>query len=92
MHAGIVEVVMRTSDMRRFPGFTAAVVCVSTELLGRLDGWTALTASKVDEAKSLAGSVDEVNIPFNAGITYSNSVVRIVDVDTMNEIRMYARI
>ncbi len=83
---------MRTSDMRRFPGFTAAVVCVSNELLGTLDGWTALTASEIDEAKRMAGSVDEVNIPFNAGITYSNSVVRIVDVDTMNEIRMYARI
>ncbi len=77
--------------MGRFPGFSAAVVCVSTKLLRRLDGGTSSTASIVDEAKSLAaGSVDEVNIPFNAGITYINRVVTIVDMDTMNEIRRYA--
>ncbi len=91
--AGTVEVVMRTSDMRRFPGFSAAVVCASNKLLRRLDGGTSLTASRVttvDEAKSLAGSVDEVNIPFDAGITYINKVVSIVDVDTMKVIRRYA--
>ncbi len=82
--------VLRTSDMGRFPGFSAAVVCVSAKLLRRLDGGTSSTASIVDEAKSLAGSVDEVNIPFNAGITYINRVVTIVDMDTMNEIRRYA--
>ncbi len=80
---------MRTSDMRRFPGFSAAVVCVSTKLLRRLNGGTSLTESRVNEAKSLAGSVDEVNIPFDAGITYINRVVSIVDVDTMKVIRRY---
>ncbi len=88
--AGTVEVVMRTSDMRRFPGFSAAVVCVSNKLLRRLNGGTSFTESRVDEAKSLAGSVDEVNIPFDAGITYINRVVSIVDMDTMKVIRRYA--
>ncbi len=37
--------------------------------------------STVDEAKSLACSVDEHNIPFDAGITY----VSIVDMDTMTD-------
>ncbi len=78
---------MRTSDTRRFPGFSAAVVCVSTR---RLDGGNSFTESRVDEAKSLACSVDEVNIPFNAGITYINGVVSIVDMATMTLIRRYS--
>ncbi len=82
---------MRTSDMRRFPGFSAAVVCVSNKLLRRLDGGTSASrVTTVDEAKSLAGSVDEVNIPFDAGITYINGVVSIVDMKTMKVIRRYA--
>ncbi len=31
--AGTVEVVMRTSETVRFPGFSASVVCVNTSLL-----------------------------------------------------------
>ncbi len=76
--------------MGRFPGFSAAVVCVSTKLLRRLDNGTSSTASTLDEAKSLACSVDEVNIPFDAGITYMNRVVSIVDIDTMTVVRRYA--
>ncbi len=81
---------MRTSDMRRFPGFSAAVVCVSTKLFRRLDGGTSASRVTIHEAKSLAGSVDEVNIPFDAGITYINRVVSIVEMDTMRVIRRYA--
>ncbi len=83
---------MRTSDTGRFPGFSAAVVCVNTKLLRRLDNGTSSTAStqSLDEAKRLACSVDEVNIPFDAGITYMNRVVSIVDIDTMTVIRRYA--
>ncbi len=43
--------------------------------------------STVDEAKSLACSVDEVNIPFDGEITYIN---RVVEMDTMTVIRRYA--
>ncbi len=88
--AGTVEVVMRTSDMGRFPGFSAAVVCVSTKLLRILDGGTTSSTASiiVGEAKSLASSVDEVNIPFDAGITYIDRVVSIVDMD-MKVIRRY---
>ena len=48
--------------------------------------------SAVDEAisRSLACSVDEVNIPFDAGITYINRVVSIVDMATKTVIRRYA--
>ncbi len=50
-----------------------------------------LRRSAVDEAisRSLACSVDEVNIPFDAGITYIDGVVRIVDINTMRVIRKY---
>ncbi len=78
---------MRTSEMGRFRGFSAAVVCVSTELLRRLNGGT---ARSIDEAKNLACSVDELNIPFDAGITYVDRVVSIVQMDTMSVIRRYA--
>ena len=85
---------MRTSEMGRFPGFSASVVCVSTNLLSRLGGGSSSTVSteELDEARSLARSVDEVNIPFGAGITYINRVVSIVDMNTMTVIRKYAHI
>ncbi len=35
--AGTVEVVLRTSDTQRFPGFSGSVVCVNTSLL---ENWT----------------------------------------------------
>ena len=35
---GTIEVILRTSDSRRFPGFSATVVCVSTTLLSRATG------------------------------------------------------
>ena len=41
----------------------------------------------VEEAKSLACSVDELNVPFNGGITYTDRVVSIVDRETMSVIR-----
>ena len=45
--------------------------------------------STEEQARSLACSVDDVNIPFDAGITYNNKVVSIVDMATMNVIRRY---
>ncbi|XP_064395143.1 uncharacterized protein LOC135342353 [Halichondria panicea] len=112
-----IEVILRTSETVRFPGFSANVVCVDTALLSGLDGGTApgariggtgvsarleqlntrtrrrveyvhrMRQSVADEARSLACSVDDVNIPFDAGITYINRVVSIVDMDTMTVIR-----
>ncbi|XP_064386804.1 uncharacterized protein LOC135335283 isoform X4 [Halichondria panicea] len=117
LDSGTVEVILRTSEDGRFPGFSAAVVCVSTALLQGLDdGGTSLpridgsgVSAKLDQfnsrvrrqveyvhrvrrsteeqARSLACSVDDVNIPFDAGITYNNKVVSIVDMATMNVIR-----
>ncbi len=136
--ADTIEVILRTSETVRFPGFSANVVCVDTALLSGLDGGTApgariggtvvsarleqfvrqccyrheqfpeycddiqntrtkrrveyvhrMRQSVADEARSLACSVDDVNIPFDAGITYINRVVSIVDMDTMTVIRRY---
>ena len=35
LHIGTIEVTLRTSDTARYPGFTATVVCVSSQLLGK---------------------------------------------------------
>ena len=43
----------------------------------------------VEEAKSLACSVDELNVPFNAGITYTDKVVSIINTENMAVIRRY---
>ncbi len=56
----------------------------------RVDYVHRLRRSTEEEAKSQACSVDEANIPFDAGITYINRVVSIVDMDTMNVIRRCA--
>ena len=41
----------------------------------------------LEEAVRLACSVDELNVPFNGEVTYTDKVVRIVDRDTMAVIR-----
>ena len=45
------------------------------------------SAPTQEEAVSLACSVDELNVPFDGGITYIDKVVSIVDRDTMAVIR-----
>ena len=41
----------------------------------------------LEDATTLACSVDEVNVPFNGGITYVNRVVTILDMTNMAVIR-----
>ncbi len=38
IYIGTIEVILRTSDGGRFPGFSATVVCVSTTLLPQTAG------------------------------------------------------
>lgn len=47
--------------------------------------------STLEGARCLACSVDDVNVPFDAGIIYVNKVVSIVNLATMTIIRRYAK-
>ncbi|XP_064406058.1 uncharacterized protein LOC135351076 [Halichondria panicea] len=113
LDSGTIEVILRTSDRGRFPGFSATVVCVSTGLLamtgndnsgGQGSNSRQLFSARVtrqveyvkrmkrstlslEDATTLACSVDEVNVPFNGGITYVNRVVTILDMTNMAVIR-----
>ncbi|XP_064406055.1 complement receptor type 1-like isoform X3 [Halichondria panicea] len=113
LDSGTIEVILRTSDRGRFPGFEATVVCVSTDLLamtgnGNSGGQSSnprqfinarvrrqveyvkrmkRSTLSLEDATTLACSVDEVNVPFNGGITYVNRVVTILDMMNMAVIR-----